>query len=132
MTGARESRICRDWDFDHAESFHLDQRGKEAKRTVEKFHVRDAFAFEHSICASGVTDVSPESLFPTDEKNPFWLAFPHFSRRSVDSDYAARFILDISVSAIAAGVSEIAIPAACSASIFPAAVPLPPEMIAPA
>jgi hypothetical protein len=46
--------------------------------------------------------------------------------------YAAPFILDMSVSAIAAGVSATAIPAACSASIFPAAVPFPPEMIAPA
>src|SRR5262249_61139574 len=48
------------------------------------------------------------------------------------NDYAEPFILDMSVSAIAAGVSATAIPAACSASIFPAAVPFPPETIAPA
>ena len=111
MTGAREPRICRGWDFDHAESFHLNPRGKEAMRTVEKFHARDAF---------------------TDEKNPFWLYVRRVCRRSFDSDYAARFILDMSVSAIAAGVSATAIPAASRASIFPAAVPFPPEMIAPA
>jgi hypothetical protein len=50
----------------------------------------------------------------------------------LDSGYAELFILDMSVSAIAAGVSATAIPAASSASIFPAAVPFPPEMIAPA
>jgi hypothetical protein len=38
----------------------------------------------------------------------------------------------IKVSAIVAGVRATAIPAALSAEIFPAAVPLPPEMIAPA
>ena len=43
--------------FDDAESFHLNQCGKEAKRTVEKFHVRNAFAFERAIGAFGVTDV---------------------------------------------------------------------------
>ena len=55
----------------------------------------------------------------------------YWSRNS-QADYAEPFILDMSVSAIAAGVSATAIPAACSASIFPAAVPFPPEMIAPA
>jgi hypothetical protein len=49
-----------------------------------------------------------------------------------DSNYAEFFILDMSVSAIVAGVSATAIPAAWSASTFPAAVPFPPETIAPA
>ena len=57
---------------------------------------------------------------------------PVISAANSNSDYAEFFILDMSVSAIAAGVSATAIPAACSASIFPAAVPLPAEMIAPA
>src|SRR2546430_15516923 len=34
VTGARESRICRDRDFNDAESFHLDQRGEKAMRAV--------------------------------------------------------------------------------------------------
>jgi hypothetical protein len=38
----------------------------------------------------------------------------------------------INVSAIVAGVSATAMPAAFNASIFPAAVPFPPETIAPA
>src|SRR6202040_1041088 len=42
------------------------------------------------------------------------------------------FIRAINVSAIVAGVSATAIPAAFNASIFPEAVPLPPETIAPA
>src|SRR6266404_1208246 len=42
------------------------------------------------------------------------------------------FIRAINVSAIVAGVSATAMPAAFNASIFPAAVPFPPETIAPA
>ncbi len=57
MTGARESRICRDRDFDDAESFHLDQGRKEAMRAVEKFHASNAFAVEHAIGAAGIADV---------------------------------------------------------------------------
>jgi hypothetical protein len=132
MTGAREPWVCRDRGFDYAESLHLDQCRNEAMRAIEKLYVRNAFTFEDAIGATGVTDVSPESFFRTDEKNPFWFYVRHVCRRSFDSDYAARFILEMSVSAIAAGVSATAIPAAWSASIFPAAVPLPPEMIAPA
>ena len=63
MTGAREARICRDRDFDHAKSLHLDQGRQKTMRTVEKFHVRDAFAFEHAIGATGIADVFADSLF---------------------------------------------------------------------
>src|SRR5881628_2067259 len=63
MTGAREARICRDRDFDHAKSLHLDQGRQKTMRAVEKFHVRDAFAFEHAIPASLM--FSPDSLFRT-------------------------------------------------------------------
>ena len=66
-----------------------------------------------------------------DQKNPLLLCVRH-TYYKLDSDYAEPLILDMSVSAIVAGVSAMAIPAACSASIFPAAVPFPPEMIAPA
>jgi len=57
-----------------------------------------------------------------------------FSKQIVErqATYAEPFILDMSVSAITAGVSATAIPAASSASIFPDAVPFPPETIAPA
>ena len=68
----------------------------------------------------------------TDEKNPF---HPSFHRRCETPeliDYERAFSRAINVSAIWAGVSAIAIPAASSALIFPAAVPFPPEMIAPA
>jgi hypothetical protein len=64
--------------------------------------------------------------------DPFALQMPRQLISSIGSDYAEPFILAMSVSAIAAGVSATAIPAPFSASIFPAAVPLPPETIAPA
>src|ERR1700719_2293593 len=55
----------------------------------------------------------------------------HYTRR--DYPQAARLeIRWINVSAIVAGVSATAIPASFSAAIFPAAVPFPPETIAPA
>jgi len=47
-------------------------------------------------------------------------------------DYDRALIRAINVSAMLAGVSAIAIPAAFSASIFSAAVPFPPDVIAPA
>src|SRR4029077_3095363 len=53
-----------------------------------------------------------------------------FQRERIDYDRA--FSWAINVSAMVAGVSATAIPAAFSALIFPAAVPLPPEIIAPA
>src|SRR5213596_432873 len=65
MTGAREARICRDRDFDHSKSLHLDQGRQKTMRTVEKFHVLDAFAFEHAIGATGIADVFADSLFRT-------------------------------------------------------------------
>src|SRR2546423_15357854 len=68
----------------------------------------------------------------TDEKNPFHLSFSLSSETREPSNYDRAFSRAINVSAIVAGVSAIAIPAALSASIFPAAVPFPPEMIAPA
>src|SRR5204862_6401744 len=46
--------------------------------------------------------------------------------------HRAPFNRSINVSAIFAGVSATATPAALSASIFPTAVPLPPETMAPA
>jgi hypothetical protein len=56
-----------------------------------------------------------------------------FMRRILElGDYDRAFSRAINVSAIVAGVSAIAIPAAFSASIFPAAVPFPPETMAPA
>src|SRR5438477_5642434 len=54
------------------------------------------------------------------------------SARSARHDYDSPFIRAISVSAMTAGVGAIAVPAALSASIFPAAVPFPPDTIAPA
>ena len=57
MTGAREARICRDRDFDDAKPLHLDQGREESMCALEKFHVRDAFAFEHAIGATGIADV---------------------------------------------------------------------------
>ena len=57
MTGARESRICRDWDFDDAGSFHLDQSREEAMCALEEFHARNAFAFEHAIRATRIANV---------------------------------------------------------------------------
>src|SRR5438094_429120 len=56
MTVSRESRICRDWDFDDAESFHLNQCGKKTVSAIKEFHVRDAVAFEHAIRAAGIAD----------------------------------------------------------------------------
>src|SRR5438445_6698776 len=47
-------------------------------------------------------------------------------------DYCRSCIRAIRVSAIVAGVSATAIPAVLSAAIFPAAVPWPPDTIAPA
>ena len=57
MTGARESRICRDRHFGDSESLHLDQGRKEAMRAFKKFHMLDAFAFEDAISAAGICDV---------------------------------------------------------------------------
>jgi hypothetical protein len=64
MTGAREPRICRDWYFNHAKSFHRHQRWNEAMRAVEKFHVHNAFAFEDARGATGVIDVFTGELVP--------------------------------------------------------------------
>ena len=57
MTGAGEARICRDRDFDDAKPLHLDQGREEAMCTVEEFHMRNAFAFEDAIGATGIADV---------------------------------------------------------------------------
>src|SRR5207247_3351368 len=58
-------RICRDRDFDHAKSLHLDQGRQKTMRTVEKFHVCDAFAFEHAKVQPASLMFSPDSLFRT-------------------------------------------------------------------
>ena len=68
----------------------------------------------------------------TDEKNPFHSSFTAMCETLEPTDYDRAFNCTINVSAIVAGVSATAIPAVFSASIFPAAVPLPPETMAPA
>ena len=57
MAGTRQTWIRRDRDLDDAKSFHFDQSGKETMRAVEEFHMRDALPFEHSIGATGITDI---------------------------------------------------------------------------
>ncbi len=56
MTASGEPRVGRDRNLDHAESFELDQRGKESVRTVEKLHLRDAFALKCAVGATGIAD----------------------------------------------------------------------------
>ena len=68
----------------------------------------------------------------TNEKNPLHLSFTARCETQELIDYERAFSRMINVSAMLAGVSAIAIPAASSALIFPAAVPFPPEIIAPA
>ena len=56
MAGSRKPRVRRDGNFDHAEPFHFDQRGKEPVRAIEKLHVCDAFALKCTIRATGIAD----------------------------------------------------------------------------
>ncbi len=104
-------------------------------RAVEKFHVRDAFAVEHAIGAAGIADFLAGELIAHpigDTRIRFIMFFTANSETPEPIDYDRALIRAINVSAMLAGVSAIAIPAPFSASIFPAAVPFPPEVIAPA
>ena len=105
----------------------------------------------------GVPDETKDhEITPIQTEEPIFLPDPGdgdkcecVHKQLIDSAISCRICLDfirepraeiyddafrhaINVSAIVAGVSAMAIPAARSASIFPAAVPLPPETIAPA
>ena len=78
----------------------------------------------------GGSDARRLATNPTSDIRTLDLAIS--SRALQVENYDDAFIRAIIVSAIAAGVWATATPAALSASILPAAVPLPPETIAPA